>query len=103
MEQNARLHPLLAIAAVSVTVFSLAGIGALTGLLPFSAANRAQTSAPSEPSDPSTPTAETIDLVRAATADVQKVQVATRKSLQTAHATAATTVPSPQPARCSGA
>ena len=29
-----RLHPLIAIAAVSVTVFSLVGIGALTGLIP---------------------------------------------------------------------
>ena len=28
------MHPLTAIAAVSVTLFSLAGIGAITGLMP---------------------------------------------------------------------
>jgi len=28
------MHPLTAIAAVSVTLFSLAGIGAITGLIP---------------------------------------------------------------------
>ena len=67
MEQNTRLHPLLTIAAISVTVFSLAGIGAVTGLLPFSAANKVQTSTPPAP------TAATIDLVGAATTDVQKV------------------------------
>lgn len=67
MEQKASLHPLLAVAAVSVTVFSLAGIGAVTGLLPYSAANRTSATAAS------TPTAATVDLVSAATADVQKV------------------------------
>lgn len=39
MEQTAtskRLHPLLATAAVAVTVFSLAGIAAMTGVLPAS-------------------------------------------------------------------
>ena len=32
----ARLHPLLSAAAISVTVFSIAGVGALTGVLPRS-------------------------------------------------------------------
>ena len=42
MEQKARLHPLLTIAAISVSLFSLVGIGALTGLLPHSVATRAE-------------------------------------------------------------
>jgi outer membrane lipoprotein SlyB len=33
---NKRLHPLLTVAAISVTVFSVAGVAALTGLLPHS-------------------------------------------------------------------
>ena len=107
MEQKARLHPLVTIAAISVTVFSLAGIGAVTGLLPYSAANKAQTSAP---------TAATIDLVNAAAMDVQqipapaaapaseskplvkKTRAATHKPVQISDATAAATVPPPPPA-----
>ncbi len=110
MEQKATLHPLLTIAAISVTVFSLAGIGAVTGLLPFSAANKAQSSAPS------TPSAATVDLVSAASTDVLKVppqvpvpvpapapavkkaHVATHKPVQISDATAAATVPPPPPA-----
>jgi len=111
MEQKARLHPLVAIAAISVTVFSLAGIGAATGLLPYSAAKKAETSAPS------VPTAATINLVSAASTDVLKVppqaaapvteaaaeakpvvrktRPATRQPVNFADATAAATVPSP--------
>ncbi|MBK5105573.1 MAG: glycine zipper 2TM domain-containing protein [Burkholderiales bacterium] len=37
------MHPLTAIAAVSVTLFSLAGIGAITGLIPTSRSQSAQT------------------------------------------------------------
>jgi outer membrane lipoprotein SlyB len=108
MEQNAKLHPLLAIAAVSVTVFSFAGIGAVTGLLPFSAANKAATSIQIAPS---TPTAATIDLVNAAASDIQqipaptpeskpvvkKTRAATHKPVQISDATAAATVPPPPP------
>ena len=36
METTSRLHPLLTAAAISVTVFSAVGVGALTGLLPNS-------------------------------------------------------------------
>jgi len=36
METKTRLHPLLTVAAVSLTVFSAVGIAALTGLLPHS-------------------------------------------------------------------
>ena len=42
IEQKARLHPLLAIAAISVTIFSLVGIGAVTGLLPHSTPDKAE-------------------------------------------------------------
>jgi outer membrane lipoprotein SlyB len=36
METNARLHPLLGVAAISVIALSAAGVGALTGILPRS-------------------------------------------------------------------
>ena len=36
METKARLHPLLTAAAISVTVFSAVGVGALTGIIPTS-------------------------------------------------------------------
>src|SRR6185436_20233650 len=36
METKTRLHPLLTVAAVSLTVFSAVGIAALTGVLPHS-------------------------------------------------------------------
>ena len=40
-ENLKRIHPLLAVAAVSVTLFSLVGIAAITGVLPTSqGANR---------------------------------------------------------------
>ena len=43
METNTkRLHPLLTAAAISVTVFSAVGIGAMTGLLPISHSTTAQ-------------------------------------------------------------
>ena len=35
-EQSKRIHPLVAVAAAAVTVFSLVGIAAITGLLPSS-------------------------------------------------------------------
>jgi outer membrane lipoprotein SlyB len=38
-----RIHPLIAIAAVSVTLLSLVGIGAITGLIPISHGQSAQT------------------------------------------------------------
>src|SRR5450759_2437570 len=46
-----RMHPLTAIAAVSVTLFSLAGIGAITGLIPTSHSQPAQiqSTTPAEP------------------------------------------------------
>ena len=37
---TSRLHPLLTAAAISVTVFSAIGVGALTGLVPDSVGSR---------------------------------------------------------------
>jgi outer membrane lipoprotein SlyB len=42
METRTRLHPLLTAAAISVTVFSVVGVGALTGLLPTSLGSHKQ-------------------------------------------------------------
>jgi outer membrane lipoprotein SlyB len=42
METRTRLHPLLTAAAISVTVFSAFGVGALTGLLPTSIGSQKQ-------------------------------------------------------------
>jgi outer membrane lipoprotein SlyB len=44
--EKAGLHPLLTAAAVSLTVFSAVGIGAMTGLLPSSLGSSAKNSAP---------------------------------------------------------
>ena len=43
METRARLHPLLTAAAISVTVFSAVGVGAVTGLIPTSIGSQKQT------------------------------------------------------------
>jgi len=55
METNVKksIHPLTAIAAVSVTLFSLIGIGAITGLIPISHGQTAQVQqAAAEPAKP---------------------------------------------------
>ena len=46
METKTRLHPLLTVAAVSLTVFSAVGIAALTGVLPTSRGSSAPVIAP---------------------------------------------------------
>ena len=46
MEQKARLHPLLSAAAISVMIFSLVAIGAITGVLPHSFATRSPEAIP---------------------------------------------------------
>jgi outer membrane lipoprotein SlyB len=48
MESKTRLHPLLSMAAISVMIFSLIGIGAVTGLLPHSSATKAPEPQPPE-------------------------------------------------------
>src|SRR6185503_10719509 len=50
METKARLHPLLTAAAISVTVFSAVGVGALTGLIPTSFGSQKQAAALQEQS-----------------------------------------------------
>jgi outer membrane lipoprotein SlyB len=47
-----RMHPLIAIAAVSLTLFSLAGIGAITGLIPMSHSQNAQIQAAKPAEEP---------------------------------------------------
>lgn len=60
---KAGLHPLLTAAAISVTVFSAVGVGAMTGLLPHSfgstkeAAPAAELSASAQPAMPTLPSA----------------------------------------------
>jgi outer membrane lipoprotein SlyB len=51
-----RLHPLLTAAAVSVTLFSAVGIGAMTGLLPISHSTNAQPTPELVSKAPETPT-----------------------------------------------
>lgn len=46
MQTNSRLHPLLTAAAISVTVFSAVGVGALTGLVPPSIGSQKAVAAP---------------------------------------------------------
>ena len=46
METKTRLHPLLTVAAVSLTVFSAIGIAALTGVLPHSSGSSEPVVAP---------------------------------------------------------
>jgi outer membrane lipoprotein SlyB len=77
MEQKAKLHPLISIAAVSVTVFSLAGIGVVTGLLPHSSATRTEAAIPV-----AAPSAATAELVQAAAADPVQVPPAPRPAVK---------------------
>ena len=77
MEQKPRLHPLLGAAALSVTVFSLVGIGAVTGLLPFSAATRVETAVAAP-----IPTSATMELVQATATDPVKVPEAPKPAVR---------------------
>src|SRR5882672_3617983 len=52
-----RLHPLLTAAAISVTVFSAAGVAALTGLLPHSLGSREEAEPVVAASTPAMPAA----------------------------------------------
>ena len=79
MERKLKLHPLLGAAALSVMVFSLVGIAAVTGLLSRSAATRAETAA-----DASIPTPATAELVQAAAMDPVKVPQAPKPAARKA-------------------
>lgn len=59
MEAKPRLHPLLATAAISVTLFALVGVAAVTGLLPRSNATR--------PAEPPVPTSTAVEQFSAVT------------------------------------
>ena len=63
-----RMHPLTAIAAVSVTLFSLVGIGAITGLIPTSHSQSAPTQAVKPAEEPlrSTAAAQSTEAIPAA-------------------------------------
>ena len=65
-----RMHPLTAIAAVSVTLFSLVGIGAITGLIPTSHSQSAPTQAVKPAEEPlrSTAAAQSTEAIPAVTA-----------------------------------
>ncbi len=69
-----RMHPLTAIAAVSLTLFSLAGIGAITGLIPTSHSQFEQTQAVKPAEEPSrlAATAQPAEAVTATTAAASK-------------------------------
>lgn len=66
------MHPLTAIAAVSVTLFSLAGIGAITGLIPIGHSQPAQIQA-AKPAEQPAKLAATAQPVEAATVTTAKV------------------------------
>ena len=53
---NKRLHPLLTAAAISVTVFSAVGVGAMTGLLPHSFSSTPQAQIASQAAETPLPT-----------------------------------------------
>ena len=63
MEAIKRMHPLTAIAAVSVTLFSLVGIGAITGIIPTSHSQGAVAQAAAVVETPAKPaeTAQTVE------------------------------------------
>ncbi len=62
------MHPLIAIAAVSVTLFSLAGIGAITGLIPIGHSQTAQVQTPQGQAATPAKIAETAQTTEAAPA-----------------------------------
>ena len=75
MEATTRksMHPLIAIAAVSVTLFSLVGIGAITGLIPTSHSQTAQVQAAAPVQEPTkvAETTQSAEAVPAATTPVR--------------------------------
>ena len=71
--QEKSMHPLIAIAAVSVTLFSLVGIGAITGLIPTSHSQTAQVQA-AAPVEAPAKVAETAQIAEAAPAATAPVR-----------------------------
>ena len=91
-----RMHPLTAIAAVSVTLFSLVGIGAITGLIPTSHSQSAPTQAVKPAEEPlrSTAAAQSTEAIPAVTVPESKPadkpvarKTATKQAKPVEHAT----------------
>ncbi len=99
-----RIHPLVATAAVSVTVLSLAGVGALTGLISSPLARDASTQvavAPLVPAMPAMPAPAVAPVASSASADIgQPPQAAAGRPVQTdaPHAPQAPKAVVPEPA-----
>ena len=73
------MHPLIAIAAVSVTLFSLVGIGAITGLIPTSHSQTAPAAAPVQEPAKLAETAQSAESTPAAATPVSAPKPATHK------------------------
>ena len=83
MEANTKkgLHPLIAIAAVSVTLFSLVGIGAVTGLIPTSHSQSTQMQPATAIPEPAKPVAAAEPI------ETKTVAATTRTEAKPAHKT----------------
>jgi outer membrane lipoprotein SlyB len=92
METKSRLHPLLTAAAISVTVFSAAGVGALTGLVPQSIGSSKEASALQIPQEVAKPVEPAI------THPVTQPQPAAKPAYKKPVARAGTPRPVPAPA-----
>jgi len=96
-----RMHPLTAIAAVSVTLFSLAGIGAITGLIPTSHSQSVQAQqtntaeAPVKPAPAVTPTESTAAATAPSTPKPAVRKVAAARPRPVEHAAP----PAPEPVK----
>lgn len=76
-----RMHPLTAIAAISITLFSLAGIGAITGLIPTGHSQPAQIQAAKPAEEPAklAVTAQPVDATTVTTAKASAPKPAAHK------------------------
>jgi len=97
-----RMHPLTAIAAVSVTLFSLVGIGAITGLIPTSHSQSTQTQPAKPAEEPLKSAAAAQPAETAPVATVAESKPADRPPVHKAavrHAKPAVTKPAAEPVR----
>lgn len=108
MESSTRrsIHPLTAIAAVSVTLFSLVGIGAITGLIPTSRSQNTEvqqalaTAQPAPPAVAVPPARESAIVTSAATETKAADKPVARKAVaKRASPVQPTTTPAAEPAR----
>jgi outer membrane lipoprotein SlyB len=93
------MHPLIVIAAVSVTLFSLAGLGAITGLIPTSHSQSAPAQAAMEAPAPATlvaatePAANSVPATAASETKAALHKTATRQVKPVVHAKRSTVEP----------